>query len=456
MENNIKKGVVTKTTKSEKELIINQLNVVSADRSKKDIGDFKSALQSAESVHYPNRTRLQDLYKDIILDGHLSGIISKRIDAVLNKAIHFEDKQGKRIDAFNDLLESLEFREVLRKILETPFYGLSGLEFIPGTKFQFEEIPRKHIKPNKGIIATEQNGDSGFDYVGVPNLWITGQKDDLGLLLKCAPYAIWKRGALADWSQYIELFGQPVRIIYYDAYDEKTKIELKQVLDESGSSLALMIPKQADFQMMDGKQANGTGELQERFKKTCDDEMSVIILTNTETTTSSKSSGYAQSQTHATQQLEITKSDIKYATAMLNSEQFLSILKSYGYPVTGGKFVFEKEIDLNSIKTQVDIIDVVKNKLGTPVSDDHIYDVTGIPKPDDYEAQKEELRVKSLEVQSSNSKVQNTKEEPPKEPQNNAQKPLKPKQKTLNSKRSTLNLFDRLRTTIADFFDQPL
>ena len=445
-----KKGVVTKTPATQPEnLVVNQLNVISADRSKTDIGDLVTSLQSAESVHYPNRSRLYNLYDNILIDGHLTGIMSKRIDTVLNKNIHFSDANGKQVEALDELIKSLEFREVMRKILETPAYGISGMEFIPGAEFKFEILPRKHIKPNLEIIAFDQNGDEGISYKDHPFVWVTGQKNDLGYLLKCAPYAIWKRGNMADWAQYIEIFGQPVRIIYYDAYDEKTKIELKTVLDNTGSSLALMIPKQAQFEMKDGKQSNGNGELQEKFKKACDDEMSIVVLTNTETTNSSKGSGYAQAQTHANQQLEITKSDIKYVTALLNSNKFLQILKGYGYPVDGGKFIFEKEADTKAIKEQVDIIDIVKNKLGTPVEDDYIYELTGIPKPANYNqmvADKKAMEAVPVEPTSQPIESVNTKTTAENK-KSNAQKPLK---------KTKQNLIDYIRTQLADFFDPAL
>ncbi len=65
-------------------IVINELIIRSADRCRKDIATWRAALINAESVYFPNRSRLYDVYEDIILDGHLTGIIAKRIDAVLN------------------------------------------------------------------------------------------------------------------------------------------------------------------------------------------------------------------------------------------------------------------------------------------------------------------------------------------------------------------------------------
>ena len=365
-----------KTVHEQEPLVINELNIRSADRGRKDISTWRGALTSAESVYYPNRSRLYDLYEDVVLDGHLSGIIAKRIDAVLNKELHFQT-EGKRDSAMDGLIQSLSFRRLMHTIMETQLWGISGIEFIPGPELSYQLIPRKHIKPELGIIAYEQTGTDGIAYSSLDNIWIIGDPKDLGLLLKCAPYSLYKRGGMSDWAQYIELFGQPVRVIKYDSYDEQTKLELKKILDESGSSLSMMIPRQADFELKDGKQTNCDGNLQLSFIKALNEEMSITILGNTETTTSSYSTGYAQSKVHLEQQYEITRSDLIYTAAMLNSPTFLSILRGYGYPVSGGHFAFSKDMDIDYLKTRLAIDKEVSQMV--PISEDYWYNTYGIP-----------------------------------------------------------------------------
>ncbi len=362
---------------SDKEpLIINEINVRSVDRSRKDIATWRSALTAAESVYYPNRTRLYDLYDDIMLDGHLSGVITKKINAVLNKELTFE-VSGRRVQKMDALIDSLPFREVVHTIIETLLWGISALEFVPGDSLSLQKIPRKHIKPEKGIIAFEQNGVDGIPYCNRENIWVMGCDDDLGLLLKCAPYCLYKRGGLADWAQFIELFGQPVRVIKYDSYDDQTRAELRRILDESGSSLSMMIPRQADFEIKDGKQANSDGGLQSSFIKALNDEISVTVLGNTETTNSSKSAGYAQSKIHQEQQFEITRADMAYTAAMLNSPAFHAILRSYGYPVDGGRFIFAKDMNVAHLHTRIAIDKELSDVIDIPVS--YWHDTYGIP-----------------------------------------------------------------------------
>lgn len=372
--------------KKEPTYIINDLTLVSPDRNRKDIQTLKNSLLSAERISFPNRVQLYDLYHDVLsLDGFLTGLLNKRIKSVLNKKLKFYDKEGNENKEITKLMNSNTGRKLITQIINSEFWGVSGVEFKIGGAFEFEEIPRKHIKPEKGIITKNQYSISeqeAFNYKNMPFVWIIGEKNNLGLLLSCSMYAIYKRGNFGDWAQYVEIFGQPVRIMYYDAYDTNTKQELKKILTDSGTSLAIMLPKQAEFQMMDGKTSNGNGELQKSFKDACNEEMAIAILGNTETTSSSKSSGYAQSKEHAEQQDEIIAADLAMIENHLNSDKFISILKSYGYSVDGGYFQYEIDLNLSKLKLRLEIDLQIANKV--PIDDDYWYTNYGIPKPKNY------------------------------------------------------------------------
>lgn len=418
--------------------IIHDLTLVSPDRGSKDIGKLKEAIVSAESIYFPNRVALYDLYHDILsMDGYLRGIIAKRIDAVLNKKLKFIQKDGKQKDELSQLMKSQTGRDLITQMMESKIWGTSGVEFIIGDELKFNEIPRKHIKPEKGVITKSQYGvteENGFAYEDMPFVWVIGKKTDLGLLLACSMYAIYKRGTFGDYAQYVEIFGQPVRIMKYDAYDTKTKQELKTLLTDSGSSLAMMIPKQAEFEMLDGKTSNGDGKLQIGLKDACNSEMAIVILGNTETTTSSQSSGYAQSKEHGEQQDELTVSDLIFVENLLNSKKFVQILKSYGFDVDG-KFEFELDLNLTKLKLRIEIDMVVSTKV--PIGDDYWYETYRIPKPDNYDELK--AKMESLPTPEGGAV----------EPKAKSQKP---KAKLTETKKQ--NLMDLLLKGLADFFDQ--
>ncbi len=435
---------VLKPTNQTPSYVINDLTLVAPDRNRKDIKNLKESVLTAESIYYPNRTQLYDLYHDIVsMDGFLKGILEKRIKTVLNKKLKFLDANGKKNEEITKLISSNIGRDLITQILESQFWGISGVEFVIGDTFKFEPIPRKHIKPEKGLITRSQYGvteENGFKYEEMPFVWVVGKKTDLGLLLACSMYAIYKRGNYGDWAQYVEIFGQPVRIIYYDAYDTKTKTELKTLLDNSGSSLAMMIPKQAQFEMMDGKTSNGDGKLQGSFKDACNEEMAIAILGNTQTTTSSSGSGYAQSKEHAEQQDEITASDLIFVENMLNTPFFKAILKSYGYKIEGGNFAYELDLNLSNLKLRMEIDTFVSTKV--PLGDDYWYKTYGIPKPDNYD----ELKAK-MEEQDKVTEPANTNNPIDKKAA------AKPKENGLIETKKA-NLIDAFLKNLADFFDQ--
>ncbi len=436
-----------KEIKTNQPIIVNNINVQSVDRTKKDIASFKIALQNAESKHSPNRTRLYDLYEDIKIDTHLTGITNKRINKLLNKSMYFEDSKGVKIEDLNTFCKSKEFRKLKKTILKKLFYGLVGMEFIPSDKLKIEEIPVKHIKPEKKIIATHQNNNtSGFDYADNPRIVVLGDdEEDFGMWLHAAPWVLWKRGSIADWSQFIEIFGQPTRIGRYDSFDINGKKELQEALDAAGSSLAITVPKNVDFEFKDGKQASSDGALQDNLRKAANEEMSVLILGNTETTASSSSSGYAQSQTHQEGENEIIASDMEFLLGELNDPKILNILKSYGLNIQeGGSFVFEEEISTDKVAAKLDIIEKAKN-LGVPIDDDVVYDTTKIPKPANYDKIKSQQENSNVAQETNNTQKDTGNKET-----------IKPSKTTDNKKIKEKALVDKIRSLIADFFDPAL
>ena len=448
MRKNKKTNTPKPATTTPANIIINDFTQVSPDRARKDIRSLRRAIETAEAVILPNRADLYDLYHDnLTIDGHLSGIVEKRRDTVRNKALQFVNAEGRVVDEMTTLINSAEFYDLCGIIIDSVFWGISGVQFIAGERFAFVEIPRKHILANRAEIARSPYDCTGTPVADIPGCWLIGKSDNLGKLLTCMLYAIYKRGGIGDLAQYVEIFGQPVRIIHYDAYDTKTRDELRKMAQEAGSSLVMMIPKQAQFEMLDGKSSNGNGELQRTFISTCNEEMSIAILGNSETTTSSASSGYAQAKEHGKQQQEIIKADMKLLLNTLNSDYFLGILALYGYPVEGGHFTFEQEVDLAALTQRINIDIQLADRI--PIDDDYWYNTYGIPKPDNYDelkARLEETKQAALDAlrRSSGANNDNSGDNTRQEEQENAQQ-RKAQNRTQDAHNKSKNLADLLR-----------
>lgn len=377
------------------QLIVNQINIAPVRRGVLDVQEWRDALKQAESIS-GRRTKLYDLYADILLDTHLTSELEKRIMAITNSDIVFVNAKGEEVEEINTLIDTPEFEEVLTEIQNAKNWGITLLEFTPGIKiFQPNSIERRNIMPQKGLVVFDQYSDLGISYrEGTYANWVVeiGKPKELGLLLKAAFWVIIKRGGIGDFAQFAELFGMPTRIAEYDVFDEATRIELEKAMKEAGSANYILKPKGTNVELLENNN-NADGSLYEKLIGICDKAISVLLLGQTLTTIDKSGSGFAQATIHQETKDDIIKADKRFSRRILNN-QIKRVLGNLGYPVQDGKFTFRDAVPITTRKAEVDLIKSLKDQ-GVPVDDDHVYKVSGVPKPEKYEELKKELDSKS-------------------------------------------------------------
>ena len=378
MENKKKYQLNQANTDTKQSLVLQQIIVRPIERQKQDIGKWRRALEHAESTT-GNRVDLYDLYSDVLLDGHLSAVMERRIMNVLNAGIVFMDSAGKESDAMTDYIDTLAFENLLREIILTKFWGFTLLEINPKTGNWFS-VPRKHIRPRSQEFVIDQRINDGISYVKPPyNRYMVeiGDREDLGLLLKAAPYVLYKRGNMGDWAQFAEIFGMPFREARYDGYDPVIRAQLEQAMDSAGGAAYAILPKEAEFKIHPNN-STGSKDVYSGLHDTMNKEISKTILGNTETTESSSSSGYAQSKTHAATEQDIVLADRRFVERVLK-EKIIPILSIHGWPVEGGWFSFPPEEETLSLKDRVEIDIKLSEKIDIEKS--YFYDKYGVPVP---------------------------------------------------------------------------
>lgn len=375
-----------KKNKKTAETIINNIVIRPVQRTNQDIDKWRNAMIAAEATGNPSRVRLYDLYADSLLDATLSSLIEKRILNVTKTKLRYYNHAGEEVEEMSYLIDNLQFFEMREEIQMQKFWGISLIEISrDANKFNIYNVPRKHIRPDLGRIVWEQTGTEGVDYRENPlnrTVIEVGKPDDLGILLKAAPYVLYKRGGFGDWSKFTELFGMPFREFRYDGFNSEVRKELEAAAEAYGSAAYAILPTEAQFTLHQTSNAQGSGQLYDELRKACNEELAILILGQTETTISSKSSGYAQSKTHAQTEDDINADDRKFELSILN-EKVAPVLSNLGYPIVdGGYFDHEIEDAKLSKSDEADILIKLKNGFGLPVGEDYLYEHFGIPKPD--------------------------------------------------------------------------
>lgn len=301
-------------------------------RGVNDIGSWRSALRLAD---LGNRTKLYDLFTDLLIDGYLSDAIDKRIDAVTDADLAFTI-DGKQVDEIDALMDTPEFESLLREIMLSRFWGVSLVECLFLDGFGFKSIPRKHIRTKTKEIAIREEDEHGIPYADNDLIIQFGSDDDFGILLRAAPFVIYKRGGFGDWAQFVELFGMPQRIGKYSSMDEQSRRALIQAFEEAGSAPYLVIPKETEATQTT-LSSSGNGALYNDFRNACNEEILITVLGQTMTT--QDGSSLAQGQVHMAVQEKKHRADRRFVERMLN-KYFVPLLEKRGYPAGGGRFKF--------------------------------------------------------------------------------------------------------------------
>lgn len=364
----------------------NKVTVANLSMSSQDIGTWKRAIDSARSVLMPRRRLLYELYENIIIDGHLSSVMSKRAMGLTNKKVLFaiKNSEGEVDETLRDkVLETPWFYKTIKFSAEAKPWGHSLIEFIPKSGIISDAVlvPRSTVFPEYGTASYNYIDPlDGIFYEDDPQwskyMMPVGGAKDYGLLMTAAQYVVYKRGGFGDWAQFAELFGMPFRVGKYNPYDDSTRTTLSTALEKMGGAAWTVIPEGTALEFHDN---NGTGksEVYHDLIEMCNKELSKIFLGQTMTT--EDGSSRSQSETHKDVEEAINISDMIEMEYLLNWS-FKDKLLSLGFPLKEGKFFFEntREIPLEK-RIEMD----VKLAQQVFIDEQYWYETYGIPKPDE-------------------------------------------------------------------------
>lgn len=374
-----------------------------------DTADFMTAVRAAENVDYSQRTKLYDLYTDILLDTHLSSVIEKRKNAVLCSSIEFQRK-GKPDDAINEQILSPWFYRCVSDILDARFWGFSLLQFYKNNEWiDYDLVPRKHVEPVRKLILTQQTDLLGTSWEEFADLLFIGRSTDLGLLAKAAPWVIYKRNTTADWAQFSEVFGMPIQEYIYDTDDEDARIRALNDANSIGSLATFIHGKDTELQLREAGNKTGSADVYERLVERCNSEISKLVLGNTLTTESSEKGTQALGTVHKKVEESVAKADREYVLNVLNYDM-TDIFSHMGINTAGGKFCFpeKKDVDPNM---EMSVLTQLHTTFSLPIDDDYLYEKFGVEKPKDYDQQKQQ-QLEDKKAREEKLKQQ-TKEEDP-------------------------------------------
>ncbi len=268
-------------------------------RSRQDVASWRSALMSAESILYPNRSRLYTLYKDIVLDAQVTALMTTRKNAILGSDFVVKNKAGEVDEKKTELIQKKWFTDFVNLSLDSIFWGHSLVQFgdIKNDEFiEVDLVPRQYVKPEFTMVVDTPANVQGINYLDEPYAtWSigVGDKRDLGLLAKVAPLYLWKKNALGAWAEYSDLFGVPMRIVKTNTRDEATRKQAEGMVKNMGSAAYGVFDTDDIIEMLETRSTDAY-QVFDMMIERCNSEISKLILGQTGTTDSKSFVGAAE------------------------------------------------------------------------------------------------------------------------------------------------------------------
>lgn len=319
------------------------------DRNRKDIQDWRQAIQMAELPEKPMRNALINLIDNLLTDAHISSQIELRKAATLNATYQLVDDKGGQHE-LTSLFTQPWFYHMVSDALDTPFLGHSLFEFseVSTEKIEYMLIPRSHVVPNdKQIIPDFSLSDIRLSYEGMESSVIElGKVDDLGLLNKVVPNLIWKRNAQQAWAEFADKFGMPLVTAELPREDSRLSTRTNEMLLNLVGAGVGSFAQGTKIQFQESKGTDAYKVYLEQINLH-NSEMSKVITGGT--MLSDDGSSRSQSEVHERNlEYRIALADRRLIASMVNF-QLLPLLRSRGINIPENvkfEFVVHKEVDL--------------------------------------------------------------------------------------------------------------
>lgn len=260
-------------------------------RLRQDISMWRAAVTEMEHPYWPHRVRAQQLFQDTILNGHVSACWDKRKDLTLLKEFAIVDDKENEKPELTALFKKKWFYDMQNYILDAKAFGYSLINMydIQNDEFKKVELVRRaNISPDREQISTFFYSISGLDfmnsdltdwciYVNTPSD-IGVSKCGYGIFYKIAPYEIFCRNLLGQNASFIELFGQPLRVLKTPKKEGQERDLAEAAIRDMGSSAYAILDPEDVVEFVESSKTGSGWQSFSNFEERCEKKISKLIL----------------------------------------------------------------------------------------------------------------------------------------------------------------------------------
>jgi len=386
-----------------KQNLSNYIAPVQLQRLRTDVSMWRQAVSEAENAWYPHRVRMQRMYIDTILNGHVYSLMERRKDLTLLREWAMVDAKGKESEDLTELFKKEWFDNFMSFSLDAMFFGYSliSLGDIEDESFpNLSLIRRWNISPERMNVTQLVYSIGGANFNEDPyrkwHVWVPTVNENgtsacgYGLFYKIALYEIFLRNTLGYNGDFVELFAMPYRIGKTTKTNEDERAELENAIQNMGSAGWAIVDPMDEIEFLENNMA-GTGyTAYESLEDRCQKVVSKIILGHSDAidSTPGKLGGGQDGQESPVAKALRDKQvkDGKFIERIVNG-QLIPKMRALGFNIPEGyRFAFKnddekeefREREDKSNKITAEIAQVMKNA-GLKMDAAYFTERTGIP-----------------------------------------------------------------------------
>ncbi|MGN7818794.1 phage portal protein family protein [Chitinophaga sp. 22536] len=265
---------------------------VQLQRLRHDIQMWREAVTEAELAWYPHRVRMQRLFIDTILNGHVGSLMERRADLSLLRDYKLCDKKGIESEVMTQYFEEQDwFSDYLGYGIDTLFFGYSlvSLGDIKDDAFPDLSLVRRwNVSPDRLQVTQLVYSLDGINFMEEPysdwHIWMRTKSETgvnncgYGLFYKIGLYEILLRNTLGYNADFVELYAMPYRLGKTSKTTETERAEMEQALQSMGSAGYAIIDPMDEIQFLESK-LGGTGwESYDNLEQRCVKTVTKLVL----------------------------------------------------------------------------------------------------------------------------------------------------------------------------------
>ena len=174
--------------------------------------------------------------------------------------------------------------------------------------------------------------------------------------MKAAPLVIWKKNALGAWSEFVEIFGSPIRIGKTDTRDEETRANMENMLKNMGVAAYGVFDTDDLIELIESNRSDAY-QVFDMMIQRCNSEISKLILGQTATMDEKSFVGSAEVQERVLN--KVAYNDEFFIEGVLNY-QLVPMMTRLGLFPEGVKIEVKAEDDLSLIEQSKIDIELIK------------------------------------------------------------------------------------------------